>query len=1030
MRQEFKGNLLIKTKIRMNKETKMWKALLLSGLISVPLSASAQSVKGQVKDATTGEPLIGVTIRSLGSKKMAVTDIDGNYTIEASGKERLRFSYVGYDDTDITVDGRKVVNIGMKTMENDLGEVVVIGYGTQRKADLTGAVGVVDMKEAKKTAATNIYEMLQGQVPGVSVSTTSQPGAMSNVMIRGVGSFNTVGPLYVLDGMIVNDVNHLNPTEIESMQVLKDASAAAIYGARGANGVILITTKKGKKGKPSLDVSATFSVADMPKKIDMMNAVDFMYYNEQAYLNANTAWPGKTFATQNIGKYIPNTDWQKAVFKTGFTQDYNMMYTQGSDNVNFALGAGYMDQTGVMEGPEYQRFTARLNGDATYGILKIGVNSTFQHAINHETNSGSFANALAMPSVIPVYNPDEPSGKGGFGYGSADFPTYSSNPVAIQKSYEGLNVNNRVIANGFVELKPIKHLTYKLNVGVDAWFGRNKNINHCYTMRMASGETRYNDVLTDNRDQRITTLVENTLTYDNTFGKHHITALVGHTAEDVNWHWLQNQGYNQQVPGLWEIDLVGKQNDMQGSEQERRQLSYIGRLDYNYAERYLLQFNFRSDGSSKFGPNNRRGYFPSLSLGWRVSEEKFWEPVKHIVDNLKLRASWGKVGDMQSLGNYSYIPSIDHSGPYEGLYAIFGPSGSENIHYGATQTAKVNVNLGWETKTTTNIGIDFGLFNSRLFGSLEWFNAKSTDLLLNVPQAWATGVSTLWTNYGEMRNQGFELTLGWHDHIGDFDYNVSANLSTLRNKVLKMGDAYVQEGYTRTEVGRSISDFYLLKTDGIFQSMDEVYNNTTTLKDGTVKVIQPNAQPGDIRYVDVNGDGQIDDTDKDWCGSPMPKFELGFNVSLAWKNFDFNMLWAGKFGNKIYNQVRANTLNFNVDNIPADVRPWTWDNPSNEYPRMYANSTDNNKASDRFLESGTYFRLKNIQLGYTLPQSIAKILNLQKLRAYISGSNLVTFTGYKGYDPDIICTYVYAQGIDSGQYPSSRQLNFGLQVTF
>ena len=556
------------------------------------------------KGAATGEPLMGVTIRSLGNKKMAVTDIDGNYTIEASGKERLRFSYIGYDAADVTVDGRNVVNIGMKTMENLLTEVVAIGYGTQRKADLTGAVGVVDMAEAKKTASTNIYEMLQGQVPGVSVSTTSQPGAMSNVMIRGVGSFNTVGPLYVLDGMIVNDVNHLNPTEIESMQVLKDASAAAIYGARGANGVILITTKKGKKGKPSLDLSATFSVADMPKKIKMMNATDFMFYNEQAYLNANAAWPGKNFATQYVGKYIPNTAWQKAVFQTGFTQDYNMMYTQGSDNVNFALGAGYMDQTGVMEGPEYQRFTARLNGDATYGILKIGVNSTFQHAVNHETNSSSFANALAMPSVIPVYNPNEPSGKGGFGYGSADFPTYSSNPVAIQKSYEGLNVNNLVIANAFVELNPIKHLTYKLNVGVDAWFGRNKYINHCYTMRMASGETRYDNVLTDNRDQRITTLIENTLTYDNTFGKHHITALVGHTAEDVNWHWLQNQGYNQQVPGLWEIDLVGKQNDMQGSEQERRQLSYIARLDYNYAERYLLQFNFRSDGSSKFGPNN------------------------------------------------------------------------------------------------------------------------------------------------------------------------------------------------------------------------------------------------------------------------------------------------------------------------------------------------------------------------------------------------------------------------------------------
>lgn len=1014
----------------MKKKINMWKTFLLLAFFSVSVAISAQNVRGWVRDAATGEPLIGVTILSLNSKSMTVTDADGNYSIAVSRDDRLRFTYVGYNEQEIGVAGRNTIDVAMRATRNDLNEVVVIGYGTQRKADLTGSVGVVDVADAKKTAATNIYEMLQGQVPGVSVSTTSQPGAMSNVMIRGVGSFNTVGPLYVLDGMIVNDVNNLNPTEIESMQVLKDASAAAIYGARGANGVILITTKKGKKGKPTLDVSATFSIADMPKKIKMKNATDFMYYNEQAYLNANTDWPAANYSETNTGKYIPNTDWQKAVFKTGFTQDYNMMYTQGSDNVNFALGAGYMDQTGLMEGPHYKRFTVRLNADATYGIMKIGVNSTFQNAVNHQTNWGSFANALAMPPVIPVYDPDEPSHKGGYGYGSAAFPTYSSNPVAIQNSYEGLAVDNRAIANAYLELRPIKHLTYRLNVGVDAWFGRHKYINHCYTMRMASGETRYNDVLDEDRDQRITTIVENTLTYDRIFGKHHVTALVGHTAEDVNWHWLSNQGYNQQVQGLWQIDLVGTQNKMGGSEQERRQLSYLGRIDYNYAERYLLQFNFRSDGSSKFGPNHRRGYFPSISVGWRISEEKFWEPVKKVVDNLKLRASWGKVGDMQSLGNYSYIPTIDHSGPYEGLYAVFGPSGNENIHYGATQTSKVNVNLGWETKTTTNIGADFNLFRSRLFGSVEWYNAKSTDLLLNVPQSWATGISTLWTNYGEMRNRGVEITLGWHDHVGDFDYSVSANMATVRNKVLKMGDAYIQENYTRTEVGRSISDFYLLKADGIFQSMDEVYNYTTTLSDGTVKVIQPNAQPGDVRYIDVNGDGQIDDTDKDWCGSPLPKFELGFNVTLAYKGFDFNMFWSGKFGNKIYNEVRATTLNFNVDNIPADVNPWTWDNPSTEYPRMYANSTDNNKASDRFLESGTYFRMKNIQLGYTLPASVAKKIFMQKLRAYVSGTNLITFTGYKGYDPDFICTYVYGQGIDSGQYPSARQLNFGLQLTF
>lgn len=1014
----------------MEKKKKTLKLFLLLALTMLPLATFAQEVTGLVRDASNGEPLLGVTVRAVNGKGMAVTDLDGNYHITASSNDRLRFSYVGYVDTEVPIDGKKVVNISLKTMQNDLNEVVVIGYGTQRKADLTGSVGVVDMDDAKKTGATNIYDMLQGQVAGVSVSSTGQPGAMSNVMIRGVGSFNTVGPLYVIDGMIVNDVNHLNPNEIESMQVLKDASAAAIYGARGANGVILITTKHGKKGKPSLDVTANFSIADMPKKIDMMNSTDFMRYNEQAYLNANTAWPAANYSEEHIGKLIPNTDWQKAVFKTGYTQDYNMMYTQGSDNVNFALGAGYFDQTGIMEGPHYKRFTVRMNSDATYGILHIGINSTFQHARNNNTNDGSFWNALAMPPVIPVYDPDEPSHKGGYGYGSAAFPTYSSNPIAIQDSYKSLHVDNRVIANGYIELKPWKWLTYKLNVGVDAWFGRDKNENYAYTMRMASGEQRYNDVLNDDRDQRITTIMEHTITYDQKFGEHHVTVLGGFTTEDVNWHWLMNQGYDQQVPGLWEIDLAGRQNDMQGSEQERRQLSYIARVDYNYAERYLFQFNFRSDGSSKFGPGHRRGYFPSFSAGWRISEEKFWEPMKNYVDNLKLRASWGKVGDMQSLGNYSYIPTIDHSGPYEGLYAVFGPSGNENIHYGATQTSKVNVNLGWETKTTTNIGLDFSLFKGHLYGTFEWFNAKSTDLLLDVPQAWATGISTLWTNYGEMRNRGIEFTLGLQDHKGDFGYNVGINLSTLRNKVLRMGDSYVQRGYTRTEVGRSISDFYLLKTDGIFQSMDDVYNYTATLPDGTVKVLQPNAKPGDVRYVDVDGDGQIDDTDRDWCGSPLPKMELGLNVNLSWKDFDFYMFWEGKFGNKIYNQVRANLLQFNVDNIPADVTPWTWDKPSNTYPRMYANSTDNNKASDRFLESGTFFRMKSIQLGYTLPASLSRRFYVQRLRFYVSGSNLLTISGYKGFDPDIICTDVYAQGIDNGQYPSSRQVTFGLQLTF
>ncbi len=1027
--------------MKMKSLLRMSAILLLQTVFASAVCAQTVTVSGTVTDAEYDEPLIGVAVVVQGNPSAGtVTDIDGKYSIAVPSNSVLQFSYVGYVTTTIDVKGQTTINVQLSTEYNTLDEVVAIGYGTQKKADLTGAVGVVDMNEAKKTSATNIYEMLQGQVPGVSVSTTSEPGSMSTVQIRGIGSFNTVGPLYVLDGMIVNDVNHLNPNEIESMQVIKDASAAAIYGARGANGVILINTKKGKKGKPTLDITGTWSVADMPKKISMMNATDFMYYNEQAYINAGTTWPAAGYSEENTGKYIPDTDWQKAVYKQGFTQDYNLMYTQGSDNVNMALGAGYMDQTGVLEGPSYQRFTARMNADATYNIgshvkLNIGENATFQHTINHNTNSGSFAGALSMPSVIPVYDPDEPAqhkDDPGFGYGSADFPTYSTNPVANQMSVESLTVNNRVIANAFVELKFFDKVTYRFNGGVDAWFGRYKTINHCYTMRMASGEQRYDDVLTDSRDQRATTVIDNTITYNDSFGQHNITAMIGHSAEDVNWHWLLAQGYNQQVEGIWQINQVGTQNNMEGSDNERRTLSYFGRLDYNYAEKYLFQMNIRSDGSSKFGPNKRRGTFPSFSAGWRISEEKFWEPIRDVVDNLKLRVSWGKVGDMQTLGNYDWIPTIDHTGPYEGLYFMTGPSGNENIHYGATQATRVNTNLGWETKTTTNVGVDFNLFTSRLFGSFEWYYAKSTDLLVNLPISWATGIlsGVEMTNYGSMRNTGIEASIGWRDKKGDFEYSVSANVSTLRNKVLALGDAYNEQAYTRSEVGRSISDFYLLKPAGIFQSMDEVYEYTHVADDGTVTVIQPSAEPGDVKYVDVNGDGVIDDTDKDWCGSPIPKVEVGLNVSLSYKGFDFNMFWAGKFGHKIYDEARANTLNFSVDNIPTDAVPWTWDNPSDTYPRMYSSSTDNNKASDRFLENGNYFRLKNVQLGYTVPEKLTRKIFLQKVRAYVSGTNLITITKYKGYDPDIISSSVYTQGIDTGQYPSTRQVNFGLQVTF
>lgn len=998
-------------------------------LISVIcLGVSAQTgvtVSGTVTDES-GEPLIGATVRLEGSKTAVVTDLEGQFRITAPADGVLMFSYVGYADKKEKIGGRSVVDVVMSSNVKELDQVVVIGYGTQKKADLTGSVAVVDMNEARKQPATDIASMLQGQVSGVSVATSSQPGNIASIRIRGVGSFSSVGPLYVIDGMIVNDANNLNPNEIENMQVLKDASASAIYGARGANGVILITTKKGKVGKPKLEVTANFTVQQMPKTIDMMSGREFMMYNEQAYLNSGSPWPAAGIAP---GTVLPDTNWQKAVYQNGFSQDYNAMYTQGSENMHLALGMGYVNQTGVVKGPEYERYTVRFNSDASYRALTVGENVTYQHTWSQDYIASPFWDALTTPSVIPVRDPNEPSGKGGFGYGSANFPTYITNPVGMQERYDNQSVNDRVIGNIYAELELLRHFRYRFNFGLDAWWGRSKNFDKAYTLRMASGEQRYENKLNDIRNSRSSLIIENTLTYKQSFGNHNITALVGYTMEDVNWHYLEAEGYNQQVDGLTQIDLAGKQNNMHGSRQERRMTSYLGRIDYNYGDRYYMQFNFRSDGCSKFGPNKRRGNFPSISLGWRPSEENFFEPLRDIINNLKIRGSWGKIGDMQALGNYSYLSSINHDGPYEGFNAIFGPNGSETLHPGATQTTRVNVDLGWETKTTTNIGFDFDMLNSRLYGSVDWYSALSSNLLYNIKTSWATGTDYLWTNFGKMRNSGVEIQLGWRDNISDFSYNVSVNLSTVRNKVIRLGESYYEDGICRTEEGRSISEFYTRRFGGIFQNMDEVYGHTTTLPDGTVKILQPNAQPGDVRYLDLNGDGAIDNNDRDWVGSPLPKLEGALNFSCQWRGFDFNMFWAGRYGNKIYNSVLVSCYQFKVDNIPAYVKPWTWDNPSNEYPRMYSGATDNTQASDRFIEDGSFLRLKNLQLGYTLPQELTRRFFVEKLRFYISGQNLCTITKYKGYDPDIVGG-VFSQGIDGGHFPNARTFTGGVQVTF
>lgn len=1002
-------------------------------------------VNGQVT-SIANEPLFGVTVLEVGTTRGTSTDANGHYQLEVSGPNaQLQVSYISYLTEIITVGNQTVINVQLVEDIMALDEVVVVGYGVQRKKDLTGAVSIVDMREVRRVKVSGIAEALQGQVAGVSVNSSGDPGRMADVRIRGVGSFANVGPLYVIDGLILNDANHINPADIETMQVMKDASATALYGSRGANGVIIITTKRGQEGDAKIDISTSYGVEEMGKRIEMMNTESFLYYNELSYVNAGRRWPGRPA----VGDTLADTDWQSAIFALGSVSDYNLSVSGGGKTNRYMMSAGFFSQDGVLEGPWYDRYTFRVNTEGKRGIFTFGENISLIRTEQKLTNlfTSSFTNALSMPPTIPVYDPNEPSGRGGYGYGSSQFETYNTNPVALQQSIIDRQTNNRLVGNMYTELDLFKYFKYRANFGIDYWLGSFKSIDKAHTMRYASTQIKFNDKLYENRDERLSLLMEHTLTFNLQRGKHTVEALAGYTAQDNRWKFLANEGYNQNVEGKWQIDLIGEQNNMWGSEQRNTLISYLGRVNYNYDDRYLVQLNLRRDGSSKFGPKNRWGNFPSASLGWTISNESFFEPIRNGINILKLRASYGIIGDMQALGNYDHIPSVDFSGPYQGLYSFFG---REQIAYiGAILTTRANPYLKWESKTTLNLGLDFGLLDNKLYGSAEWYDATSTDLLVRLPISLATGVgiddvnyysgSSQWTNYGQMRNRGIELTIGWRDNVGDLKYNVSTNFTALRNKVIKLGEA---EGYregdygqvNRTQEGRSVADFYLIQTDGIFQSWDEVFAHTATLNDGTVRLIQPNAHPGDIRYVDYNNDGQIDLAgDRQWFGSPIPKFEMGLSLSAEYKGFDLSSFFTARYGNKIFNGQRHQLEAMDApNNMPADLKPWTPTNPSNSTPRpLFGPNANVMFQTDRWLEDGSFFRIKNLQLGYTLPvrllQNRAKI---DRLRIYTSAQNLFTITNYKGYDPELSGHGVFELGCDWGQYPPIRSYMFGLQVSF
>ncbi len=991
------------------------------------VSYSQQTVTGVLRDADDVLPGVSVTIQ--GTTKGSITNIQGEFSIVADEGDVLEFSFMGYATRQITFDGSQTrFEVVLEQRFEELEELVVVGYGTQRKKDLTGAVGVVDVEEMQKQQTPNLGQALQGQVPGVTVTSSGQPGTGADIRIRGIGSFANVGPLYVIDGMIMSgQQREFNVNDVESIQILKDASATALYGSRGANGVIIITTKKGAEGPPKVSFSAAYGMQEIAHRLDMMNSIEFLRLNRMAYENAGQVWPGEPA----YGDTLVNTGWQDEFFERGGTQDYNLTVSGGSETSKYLISGNVYQEDGVVYGPWHERFSLRVNTEMKKGILTIGENLSLGRTRTRPMNGVPFIDLARMPPVIPVYDENN---KSGYGYGSNAYRTYGSNPIGLQDNLERIETGNRVMGNVFAELQLFSFLKYRLNAGLEyfTWHDREK---HVYNQIRYLSASSYENSIYENRGDYSSYLLEHTLEYNKVAGEHRIDGLLGFTTQETIGKGMSGSVFDI-VEGYWVLSSGDTEPNVTGTDYEHAMISHLARVNYSFRDRYLFQLNFRRDGSSRFGAENRYGNFPSGSFGWRISEEDFFGGARNVVNNLKFRTSYGVIGDQQALGNYDYTTYINVS---EG--GIFGED--QAYFSGAIQKGRENPFIKWETRATFNVGLDFGLFNNKLYGAVECFNSVSSDLLVQIPTSWTDGTDiTPWTNYGKIRNTGVELNIGYRQKKGDFWYDANLNLSTINTVVLELGDSFREAGINnvnRSEAGRSIGDFYVIKTDGIFQDIEEVYAHAIQLTDSitgetSTVLIQPDARPGDIRYEDHNNDGLINNDDRQYVGSPLPKMEAALRLSGGYKQFDFTLFITSMYGNKIYNDGRFWLERMDdVANYPKDLEPWTEENHSTTTPRALIGPNDNAKANtDRWIEDGSYIRLKNLQVGYTIPTEtlFGTEGGSENFRVYLGVQNPFTITSYSGFDPEISGGSVFGKGNDSGHFPPVRTYLAGLQLNF
>ena len=976
------------------------------------------TVSGTVTDSK-GVPLAGASVLEKGTTNGTQTDFDGNFTLGLSnGNASLVASYIGFATKELALNGRNTISITLEESTEGLDEVVVIGYGSVKKSDLTGSVSSVQADKLNMDSQASIEQVIQGRIAGVQVTQTSaEPGGGFSIRVRGTNSI-TAGnePLYVIDGLAgANPENSLNPSDIKSIQVLKDASATAIYGARGSNGVVLITTKQGQKDTPleiSYNVSTGFQSAS--KKLDLMNAQEYMSFYNDVYIDRGVE---PLFSQADFTEAGLGTNWQDEVLRSAMIQEHRLSFSGGSEDTQYYLSLNYFDQDGIVISSGFKRFGARVNLIHSVGEkLKIGINlnnsseneNKVPLGLGVNSGAGVIAAALQLPPILPVYDAD-----GSYSTSLQDL----SNPVAQAETIDELIKTTRIFGNAFAEYEVLTGLKSKINVGYDQSLLRGDEFLDVVTQKgsLAEGQA------TKNFQESNSYLFEFTLDYNKVIhDKHSLNLLGGYSYQEFT-----NSGFNASAQNF-PTTSFGTNNLGAGDptefnvgsfKSESRIVSGFGRVNYSFDERYLMSGSFRADGSSRFGENNKFSYFPSGALGWNISNESFF-PDESVVSNLKLRASYGLSGNQEIDNGRSLV--LLGSGPI----SVF--DGVEYQSIAPIQLA--NADLKWETTESFNLGIDFGLLEGRVSGTVEYFQNNTRDLLLLLPIPTTTGFDSSLQNVGDTRNSGFELSLSSRNFVGDFLWTTDLNLATLKNEVTNLGELprilqgnvrFIQD-FTLLEVGKPINSYYGYLFDGVFQSQQEVDNSAS----------QANAAPGGRKFRDLNGDGVIDDEDRTILGNPFPDYTLGLNNTFSYKGFSLDVFLEGKFGFEL-----ANFTNIDSENPIDDLRNrqtyvlgrWTPENGTNAQP-SFANPSRTYDFNSRAVEDASFLRLRNAKLAYAFPN--LDIKGVSSLMIYASGQNLVTWTKYRGYNPDINALGNSNVRIDYSAYPLARIYSIGINVKF